>query len=258
MKRVIPMLLATALLLSMLAVPAGADAESGNDGPAFRDIGHLSQETQATIEWLYDNGMMNGTADGVFSPDTPFTRAMFVTMMARLENEYYNEPDMRIDEISWDGPTIFSDVPQGRWDAPYIKWASENGIVNGIGNDLFNPTGNITTEQFAAIIGRYLNHLGLTVSWSTENGWDWPPEIYDLYETAEYANDYVVDLLQAGILLYEVDGAGVLVNPKHQLTRAEIASMFADLYMILCTQFDYGISKDTPWGTVNTKAAYLY
>ena len=140
---------------------SAAEAGSGSDGPVFTDIGHLDKETQATIEWLYWNGIMNGTGHGKFSPNAPFTRAMFVTMMARLENEFYNEPDMRIDEFSWDGPTHFSDVPQGRWDAPYIKWASENGIVKGVGGGRFNPTGNITTEQFAAIAGRFLDHLGL-------------------------------------------------------------------------------------------------
>ena len=34
--------------------------------------------------------------------------------------------------------------------------------------------------------------------------------------------------------------------------------MFADLYQLVCTQLDYGITKDTPWGTVETKAISLY
>ena len=252
MKKLLSVLLASVLLLSVLAVPAAAEAGSGSDGPVFTDIGHLDKETQATIEWLYWNGIMNGTGHGKFSPNAPFTRAMFVTMMARLENEFYNEPDMRIDEFSWDGPTHFSDVPQGRWDAPYIKWASENGIVKGVGGGRFNPTGNITTEQFAAIAGRFLNHLGLTLSWSADGEMGEYPEINDLFDVGEYANDYVIDLLGAGLLLYEPDGSCVLVHPKHQLTRAEIATMFADLYNLICLQREFGISKDTSWGTVDT------
>ncbi len=251
MKKVFTLLLTAALLLSILAVPAGASADVDSP-PPYNDIGHLSEETQAAIEWLYYMNMMLGTGEGKFSPNNLFTRSMFVTMMARLENSYYNEPDMRIDEDSYDGPTGFSDVPQGRWDAPYVKWAAENGIVNGVGNGRFNPTGNITTEQFAAIVGRYLNHLGLTLSWSADGYEGWYPEIYDLFDVSEYANDYVIDLLGAGILLCEAGDSSAYVHPKHQLTRAEIAVMFADLYQLICTQFDYGISKDMPWGTVET------
>lgn len=253
MKKLFTLLLTAALLLSILAVPAGASADV-DSAPPYDDIGYLSEEQQAAIVWLYDNNVMLGTGDRKFSPGALFTRSMFVTMMARLENEFYNEPDMRIDEYSYDGPTGFSDVPEGRWDSPYVKWAAENGIVNGVGNGRFNPTGNITTEQFAAIVGRFLEHLGLTLSWSVNGESGWYPEIYDLNETADYANDYVIDLLGAGILLCEGDGSGVLVHPKHQLTRAEIAEMFADLYMLICMNFDYGIEKDTPWGTVETIA----
>ena len=80
-------------------------------------------------------------------------------------------------------------------------------------------------------------------------------DLYDkVQETVDAARaegvDYVIALLGAGVLTYEVDGYGVLVHPQHQLTRAEIAVMLADLYKLLCTQSDYGIEKDTPWGTV--------
>ena len=257
MKKLFVLLLTAALLLPVLAIPAGASAETGDDGPVYYDIGHLSEDQQAAIVWLYNTGMMVGTGEGQFSPDAPFTRAMFVTMMARLENEFYNEPDMwdmKIDEDSYGGPTGFSDVPEGRWDSPSVKWAAEKGIVNGVGNGRFDPTGIITTEQFAAIVGRYLEHLGLTLSWSADGETGWYPEIYDLNEVSEYANDYVIDLLGAGILLCEVDGSGVLVHPQHQLTRAEVAVMFADIFMLVVMNSDYGIEKETPWGTVKAIA----
>ena len=249
MKKTISILLALTLLLSALAIPAAASAEDGEGGPVYRDIGHLSEEVQSSIVWLYYNNMMLGTGEGEFSPDANFTRSMFVTVIGRLEDSYKNEPGMAI-EFDYDGPTGFSDVPEGRWDSPYIKWAAEKGIVNGVGNGRFNPTGNITTEQFAAIVGRYLEYLGLNLYWTVDGEAYLYPEIYDLNEVSEYAIDYVIDLLGAGVLTYEVDGYGVLVHPQHQLTRAEIAVMLADLYKLLCTQSDYGIEKDTPWGTV--------
>ena len=70
---IISLLLTAALLLSVLAVPAGASADSGDGGPNYRDIGHLSEEVQSTINWLWYMNMMSGTGDGKFSPDVPFT-----------------------------------------------------------------------------------------------------------------------------------------------------------------------------------------
>ena len=97
MKKLLSLLLTAALLLSVLAVPAGAAADSGDDGPVYRDIGHLSEDQQASIEWLYHNNIMLGTGEGKFSPNALFTRSMFVTMMGRLENQSVNEPGMEIE-----------------------------------------------------------------------------------------------------------------------------------------------------------------
>ena len=77
MKKLFALLLTAALLLPVLAIPAGASAETGDDGPVYYDIGHLSEDQQAAIVWLYNTGMMVGTGEGQFSPDAPFTRAMF-------------------------------------------------------------------------------------------------------------------------------------------------------------------------------------
>ena len=251
MKKLLSLLLTAALLLPVLAVPAGASAESEYSGPYYHDIGHLSEDVQTQIIWLYNVGMMGGTGDGKFSPDALFTRAMFVTMTGRLEDR--KDPLLGTDiDANYDGPTGFSDVPEGRWDSPYVKWAAEKGIVNGVGNGRFNPTGNITVEQFAAIIGRYLDYLGLTLSWSVNGKPSMYPDIHDLKDVSGYAKDYVIALLGAGILQYKVDGSGVLVRPQHRLTRAEVAVMFADIFMLVIMNAQFGIEKETAWGTVKS------
>ena len=252
MKKLLSLLLTAALLLPVLAVPAGASAESEYSGPYYHDIGHLSEDVQTQIIWLNNVGMMGGTGDGIFSPDALFTRAMFVTMTGRLEDRRQNYELNAYIDSTYDGPTGFSDVPGGRWDSPYVKWAAEKGIVNGVGNGRFDPTGSITTEQFAAIVGRYLDYLGQTLSWSVNGKPSVYPDIHDLKNVSEYAKDYVIVLLGSGILPYKVDGSGVLVRPQHRLTRAEVAVMFADIFMLVVMNPDFGIEKDTPWGTVES------
>ncbi|QQR29710.1 S-layer homology domain-containing protein [Acutalibacter muris] len=49
----------------------------------------------------------------------------------------------------------FSDVKVGKWYAPYVEWASGNGIVNGIGGGKFAPERNVTREQMAVILYNY-------------------------------------------------------------------------------------------------------
>ena len=250
MKKLLSLLLTAALLLSVLVVPAGANATT-DSGLPYDDIGHLSENEQTMIIWLYNVGMMGGTGDRKFSPDALFTRSMFVTMTGRLEDR--QDPLLSTDiDANYDGPTGFSDVPEGRWDSPYVKWAAEKGIVNGVGNGRFDPTGSITTEQFAAIVGRYLDYLGQTLSWSVNGKPSVYPDIHDLKNVSEYAKDYVIVLLGSGILPYKVDGSGVLVRPQHRLTRAEVAVMFADIFMLVVMNPDFGIEKDTPWGTVES------
>ncbi len=251
MKKLLSLLLTAALLLPVLAVPAGASAESEYSGPYYHDIGHLSEDVQTQIIWLYNVGMMGGTGDGKFSPDALFTRAMFVTMTGRLEDRKDPLLGTAID-ANYDGPTGFSDVPEGRWDSPYVKWAAEKGIVNGVGNGRFDPTGIITVEQFAAIIGRYLDYSGQTLSWSVNGKPSMYPDIHDLKDVSAYAKDYVIVLLGAGILPYKVDGSGVLVRPQHRLTRAEVAVMYADIFMLVIMNAQFGIEKETAWGTVES------
>ena len=85
-------------------------------------------------DWFYDyvqyvsqNGLMNGTATSLFSPNEKLTRAMFVTVLYRSENE----------------PVV---------------WAKENGIVNGYSETEFAPHNNITREQIATMVYRYAQY----------------------------------------------------------------------------------------------------
>ena len=73
------------------------------------------------------------------------TRAMLVTVLWRYEGQpvgYQN---------------VFTDVnaKDGSWYIDAVSWAASNGVVNGVGNGRFDPTGKITREQLATILFRY-------------------------------------------------------------------------------------------------------
>ena len=87
---------------------------------------------------------MNGTSATTFSPNTPMTRAMLVTVLHRAAGS-----------PSAATGTAFSDVPSGAYYTDAVAWASANSIVTGYGNGRFGPDDPVTREQTAAILYRY-------------------------------------------------------------------------------------------------------
>ena len=81
----------------------------------------------------------------VFGPGQNMTRAMLVTILYRAAGE----PSVA-------GITNkFTDNKQGQYYYNAVLWASNMGIVNGATATTFDPDGNITREQIAAILYRY-------------------------------------------------------------------------------------------------------
>ena len=193
----------------------------------FQDIWDLDEYTQDNIEYLYEEGIMNGTSSTTFSPHDYYTRSMFVTMLGRM---------MDVDPADYPS-SPFRDVPAGRWDAPYVAWAADNGIVNGIGEGKFNPTGVITLEQYSAIICRFCGQQEIDLYYDASFE-GWPPQIGNLNTASDYARDNLTDLIAAGMIEYEnleFNGNSLIVyiEPKKKLTRAWIAEWFGDFHYIL-------------------------
>ena len=103
-----------------------------------------------SVRFAYSNGLMNGIGAGQFSPDTNISRAMIVTTLWRLEGS------PSIESIS-----LFNDVADGHWYSAAVAWASDNGIVSGMGNGMFAPNDIATREQLATILYNYARFKGI-------------------------------------------------------------------------------------------------
>lgn len=170
----------------------------------FKDV-EESDWFYDSVMYAYEKGLMKGTDTNIFEPDSEVTRAMFVTVLYRMENE----PTA--------GISGFSDVRTGSWYSKAVAWASNNGIVKGITNTEFAPDDNITREQMAAIIYRYLAFKGHDVSVQGR------PSFTDTDEISEYALDAVMWLNDKKIILGEDNGG---FAPKNNATRAQAAAIF--------------------------------
>ncbi len=95
------------------------------------------------VTYVYENNIMSGVADGVFSPNTGITRAMMITIIHRTAGA----PDA--------SGGAFSDVDESGWYAKAVAWGAENKIVTGTGEGMFSPDAFITREQLAVMLYNY-------------------------------------------------------------------------------------------------------
>lgn len=103
------------------------------------------------VRTAYEKGIMNGITATVFEPAAAMTRAMFVTMLYRMENS---------PEVSGTVSETFADCAEGQWYSSAVLWASQNGIVEGMTDSAFAPTAQLTRQQMAAIVYRYALYNG--------------------------------------------------------------------------------------------------
>ncbi|MEA4893705.1 MAG: immunoglobulin-like domain-containing protein [Oscillospiraceae bacterium] len=111
--------------------------------------------------WYYDavqyvslNGIMTGTGEKTFSPDSKLSRAMLVTVLYRMAGS----PPV----IGTSGFKDASDSASWYYDA--VVWASASGIVNGYGDGSFGVNDNISREQMVTVFYRYAKYKDLDVS----------------------------------------------------------------------------------------------
>ena len=108
---------------------------------SFADVPSGSYYAKA-VAWAIENGITTGTGDGKFSPDATCTRAQAVTFL------------FRISKTSADGTPAFSDVATDAYYAEAVKWATDNGITNGISGGLFGPDNDCTRAQIVTFLWR--------------------------------------------------------------------------------------------------------
>ena len=107
----------------------------------FSDVPADSYYAKA-VAWAVENGITTGTGDGKFGPDATCTRAQSVTFLFRAS------------KASANGAPAFSDVAATAYYAEAVKWATDNGITNGIGDNLFGSDNDCTRAQIVTFLYR--------------------------------------------------------------------------------------------------------
>ena len=176
-----------------------------NPAPAFTDIhNHWAADN---ILFAASRGLLSGTSDTTFSPNTGMSRGMFVTALGRLAG--INPDSYKTGK--------FTDVKADAYYAPYVNWAAQNGIVEGVTATTFAPDTNINREQMAVIMANYAKKLGYDLPKTLQ-----AVTFADNAQISSWAKNAVRAMQQAGILAGK---NGNKFDPKGTATRAEVATI---------------------------------
>ena len=165
---------------------------------------------KAAVDYVVSNGYFNGVSSTRFDPQGTMTRAMFATAVGRLAG---------IDIGDYAG-SAFSDVSEGQWYSAYVKWAADNGIVNGVGGGRFDPDAEITREQMAALLYRYAQYAGVDVTPAAGAAAAFAA-FPDSPSVSAYARDAMTWAVGAGI----INGSDGRLLPQGDATRAQVAQI---------------------------------
>ncbi len=156
-----------------------------------------------------ERGITSGTGGGRFSPNVPVTRAMFVTMLARMHH------GVNGDEVI-SGDSRFGDVAADSVYASSINWCAEQGLVLG-DNGRFLPDSAISRQALVTILYRYAAQNGCSTAAVGDLS-----RFPDGAAVSDYARDAVAWAVGAGLLTG--DAAGRL-DPAGAATRAQTAAI---------------------------------
>lgn len=164
------------------------------------------------VKTAYEKGLMKGISDTEFAPNEKLTRAMFVTILYRMDGE----PDAN--------QSAFTDVEKDSWYEKAVAWANANGIVQGVSETEFAPNSYITREQMATIIYRYAKYKGVdteVVMKATNT-----LSHNDIFEVSDWAKKGMHYCIAAGIINGDENGN---LLPHNTATRAETAAVISRL-----------------------------
>lgn len=165
--------------------------------------------------WYYDSvgeivqqGVMNGTGDYTFSPDTVMTRAMLTTVLYKLAGA----PEVG-DNLGYP----YADVDANAYYALPVYWARQNGLVEGYPDNTFRPNAPVTREQTAVLLCRFAAFRGMDTTARAD---------LSVYTDAAQINAYAQDAMQWAAAVGLVNGrTATTLVPQGSATRAEGAKI---------------------------------
>jgi len=154
----------TLALVLVLVMVFGLFGVASASSSTFTDAASVGAAYAEAVDVLTGIGVVNGATATTLDPTGNYTREQAAKVVA-----YIALGKTTADALACSAAP-FSDVAADRWSAGYIQYAVSQGIINGLGDGSFNPTGSLTGYQFAKML---LCALGYGKSGEyTGTGWE--------------------------------------------------------------------------------------
>jgi len=147
---------------------------------SFASVAFAAEATPKTAEEMFkilaEKKIFDGYEDGSMGLDKTMTRAEVTKVLVKLLNLSENKA----------GASVYTDLAGAGWAEGYIGAATKAGIMDGVADGKFDPSGKFTTEQLAAVLVRALK---LPLSTEAAEG-----------VVADWAKAYVATAVKAGLI----------------------------------------------------------
>lgn len=184
-----------ALLNPAPAVPSAPAADpfnpdAGKEQIRFDDVSDNAWYASA-VRYAVENGLMNGTGTGKFSPAASTTRGMVMTILARMAG---------------------ADTSGTPWYAAGMNWAKANGVSDGT-----NPPASVTREQLVTMLFRYAAAHGMEAVTLEKN--------LSRFTDKASVSAWAVPAMNWAVGQGLIEGSNGLLRPQANASRAEVAAI---------------------------------
>ena len=204
------------------SIPATGVPDTCPGGPtcpgyAFRDMPAPDSWAHAGLDYCIYSGYINGLSATTVDPSGTCTRAQLVCILYRIQGEPKVVEGYELDKLR----APFDDVPRGQWYTNAILWAKLTRIVNGTSATTFDPSGQITREQLAAILYRYTAKYAPDATGNAASLAAYP----DAGSVSAYARDAMAWAVGNGLIKGLPHGKTDYLEPGGSTTRAQVATI---------------------------------
>lgn len=160
-----------------------------------------------SVDYVLTHGLMQGTSDTTFAPESRMTRGQMVTVLYRMEQE----PEVTT-------ASSFTDLKPGSYYEDAVNWAAANGIVTGRDSKTFDPNGSVTRQDLVVILFRYAGWKGYDVSARAS---------LESYADADRLSGYAAEAMSWAVAEGIVRGtSATTLSPRSYARRCELATVF--------------------------------
>lgn len=164
--------------------------DAGKEQIRFDDVSDNAWYASA-VRYAVENGLMNGTGTGKFSPAASTTRGMVMTILARMAG---------------------ADTSGTPWYAAGMNWAKANGVSDGT-----NTTASVTREQLVTMLFRYAAAHGVESVTLEEN--------LSRFTDKASVSAWAVPAMNWAVGQGLIEGSNGLLRPQANASRAEVAAI---------------------------------